>query len=134
MSSPDIASALILQPHWAELLLTGIKTWELRSVPTSKRERVAIAVSGTGKLMGEVSIIDCVKVMENGVSLLPLPLEKFQHLHCVPDLRMFPYTTVYVWVVTDPLRYEEPKTYTHKQGAIVWVSLKDPQGSKKIDH
>ena len=130
MSSPDLASALILLPHWADLLLSGDKTWELRSVPTTKRERVAIAASGTGKLLGEINIIDCVKVVEDMVCLLPLPLEKFVHLHRVPDISIFPYTTIYAWVMSDPTRYEEPKTYTHHPGAIVWVSL-NPKGSKK---
>ena len=42
----------------------GGEKWEIRSSATSKRGVVALAVSGTGKLFGSVSISDCILVGE----------------------------------------------------------------------
>jgi len=62
MSNPS--SALLIKKHWAQKILEGVKKWEIRSSATSKRGVVALAVSGTGKLFGSVSISDCILVGE----------------------------------------------------------------------
>ena len=49
---------LIVKPKWAELILTGQKTWEIRGSNTRKRGLIGIAESGTGKVYGEVELID----------------------------------------------------------------------------
>lgn len=122
-------SALVVAPYWANLLLSGEKKWELRGKSTPKRGRIAIAASGTGTLLGEIHIIDSVKVLEDGVSLLPLPLSSFEPLHCVKDLRILKYRKVHAWVMRDPIRYDRPRKYVHKTGAVTWVSLSNPKGS-----
>ena len=53
MSEPT--SALIVKEKWALKPLNGEKTWEIRGSSTSKRGKIAIAISGTGKLYGEIS-------------------------------------------------------------------------------
>jgi hypothetical protein len=45
MSEPK--SALIVKEKWALKLLNGEKTWEIRGSSTSKRGKIAIAISGT---------------------------------------------------------------------------------------
>lgn len=130
MSTPT--SALVVKPEWAELLISGKKTWELRSCNTLKRGRVALAVSGTQELIGDISIVDSVKVMEQGRSLLPLPLEKFEPFHRVSDLSIIQYASVYAWIMENPIRYDSPKPFGYNQGAVVWVTLNpDPNGSAK---
>ena len=130
MSTPT--SALVVKPEWAELLISGTKRWELRGSNTLKRGRVALAVSGTQELIGDIKIVDSVKVMADGKSLLPLPLEKFEPLHRVSDLSIIGYKSVFAWIMEDPIRYSSPKPFEYNQGAVVWVSLnKDPNGSAK---
>eukprot|EP00435_Cladocopium_sp_Y103_P051669 s737_g16.t1 len=51
-------SALIVKEKWALKLLNGEKSWEIRGSSTSKRGTIAIAVSGTGKLYGEITLVD----------------------------------------------------------------------------
>ena len=55
-------SGIILQSEWLEMVLNGRKTWELRTMKTNKRERVALAQSGTSLLLGDVEITGCVEL------------------------------------------------------------------------
>ena len=48
-----LISALILKEDWLDMILSGRKTWEIRSRRTTKRERVALALSGTSLLLRE---------------------------------------------------------------------------------
>ena len=49
-------SALILKDEWLEMILSGRKTWEIQNARTTKRERVALALSGTPLLLGDIDI------------------------------------------------------------------------------
>eukprot|EP00435_Cladocopium_sp_Y103_P046798 s1761_g13.t1 len=51
-------SALIIKEKWALKLLNGEKSWEIRGSSTAKRGTIAIAISGTGKLYGEITLVD----------------------------------------------------------------------------
>lgn len=133
-----VTTALVVKNHWANLILDGHKSWELRGVATRKRERVGIAISGTSKLWGEARVVDCFKIAQKVegslVSLMPLPLSSYEHLHRVSDLNMLTYTNVYAYVLGDPVRYAHPKPYVHHQGAIGWVSLKERKGPMSTRH
>ena len=129
MADSVATSVLVVKPPFAGMLVDGFKTWELRSTNTTRvGERVAIAAAGTSTIVGEVTIVDSVKIAENGVSLLPLPISDFEFCHRVPDLGIVNYRTMYAWVMAQPERYPEPKPYVHPQGAVIWVSL---EGSSK---
>ena len=59
-------SALLIRSEWCQEIFKGKKRWEIRSQPTVKRERICIAPSGAGTLMGEATIVDCLQVgMQN---------------------------------------------------------------------
>eukprot|EP00438_Fugacium_kawagutii_P036359 Skav221513 [mRNA] locus=scaffold5053:53540:55329:+ [translate_table: standard] len=64
--------ALLLRPPWAQLVVAGEKVWELRSTAVHRRGRIAIAESGSGILLGEVTIVDCVRVGRRSGSQLAL--------------------------------------------------------------
>ena len=132
MTAPP-TSALIVKRPWAELLIQGDKRWELRSCSTTKRGRIAVAAGGTQTLLGEIDLVDCVKVSERGRSLLPLPLESFEHLHKVPDLSVLNYQdkSIFAWVMANPCPYSPVKTFVRDRGPVVWVSLpQDSQGAE----
>ena len=50
-------SALLIRSEWCQEIFKGKKRWEIRSQPTVKRERICIAPSGAGTLMGEATIV-----------------------------------------------------------------------------
>lgn len=120
----------------------GGKKWEIRSSATSKRGVVALAVSGTGKLFGSVSISDCILVGERtSDGRLVQGKAKEEHFignatnaakHCIDDLNLVKYAKIFAWVLTDPVVYCPRRPFFHKRGCVTWVNLTDaePQSSK----
>ena len=109
---------LIIKDPYADYILDGKKTWELRGSNTHIRGRVAIIKSGTKQVFGTVNLCDCLPVT------LKI-LKNFSDRHCVKDLKGIKYKQVFAWVVKDPHRYSKPKSYIHPNGAVVWVNLKE---------
>lgn len=104
---------------------------------------MAIAASGSGHLIGEVTITGCqvVAVRDAEGVLMPPPSDpdKFvlhdfnMNLHGVTrkELSKFKYQTIWAWTLTEPVKYPEPKAYQHPRGAVSWVTLAPPAPSKK---
>ncbi|GGE44896.1 hypothetical protein GCM10011391_24670 [Pullulanibacillus camelliae] len=53
---------LIIKSPWIELILAGKKVWEIRGSNTTIRGLVALIKSGTGTIVGEVTIVDSRKL------------------------------------------------------------------------
>lgn len=34
-----------------------------------------------------------------------------------------PYKLTYAWVLSNPIKFAEPRDYVHKQGCVIWVNL-----------
>lgn len=131
-------TALIVKRQWAEALLSGTKSWEIRGVSTSKRTRIALAVSGTGQLWGEVTIRDAKLVgyrLPNGrlvpgnVSSADFISNNFER-HRISNLDLVQYPKIWAWVMTDPKKYDPPKSYVHHPGCVIWNPLDKPPKSK----
>ncbi|MEK3787581.1 ASCH domain-containing protein [Paenibacillus sp. FSL K6-1230] len=112
---------LIIKPQWADMILSGAKTWEIRGSRTTKRGRIGIIKSGSGMVYGEVELEDC----------LPLTYEAWHNnmpKHQVP-YQNINYKTPYAWVLTNARLYDEPIPYKHPQGAVIWVNLGEEKHS-----
>ncbi|WP_081970167.1 ASCH domain-containing protein [Paenibacillus sp. FSL P4-0081] len=109
---------LIIKAKWADLILSGGKTWEIRGSRTSKRGSIGIIKSGTGKVFGTVELLGC-------IPLTMFVWDANQDKHLVPyaDIN---YKTPYAWVMGNPVIFPEPIPYIHPQGAVIWVKL--PEG------
>lgn len=137
MSNPS--SALLIKKHWAQTILEGVKKWEIRSSATSKRGVVALAVSGTGKLFGSVSISDCILVGERtSDGRLVQGKAKEEHFignatnaakHCIDDLNLVKYAKIFAWTQSFTARDARSST---SEACVTWVNLTDaePQPSK----
>ncbi|MCT2535367.1 ASCH domain-containing protein [Aquibacillus koreensis] len=109
---------LVIRSPWIELILEGKKSWEIRGSNTKIRGPVVLIKSGSGKVFGEVNIVDS----------KALSLEDYQtnkKYHCIEseDAVQLPYKKTYAWVIDDPKIYKEPIPYKHPMGAIIWVNL-----------
>jgi hypothetical protein len=113
-------SGIILKSEWLEMVLSGRKTWELRAMKTNKRERVALAQSGTSLLLGDVEITGCVELDD---VLVRANIEK----HGVPLHRLAEYVSddknIFAWEIARPRRYKEPIPYTRARGQMTWIDL-----------
>lgn len=131
--------ALIVKKHWCEQIFHNTKVWEIRSKPTSRSlwGRICIAQSKAKQLVGEVDIVDCIRVgrrSETGQFIpwtdSPDDLRNFigspenLHKHCIADLATIPYPKLYAWVMDNKEHYSEPKDFEMPRGAVVWVNLK----------
>lgn len=108
---------LILKQIWGEKILSGEKTWEIRSSNTSKRGKINIAYSKTSSIYGKTFLIES----------MPLTEELFvnnRDKHCI-DLTWTElikiYKHPYVWVLNNSEKYNKPIKYNHPKGAVVWV-------------
>ena len=129
--------ALVIKRKWCDQIFDHGKVWEIREERCNKRGRFAIACSGTGALVGEARMVNCLRVgridQDTG-ALVPysntkedceLFIGKPEHFpkHRINDLKEIQYSTVYAWVLDEAVRYTTPVPYVHPQGAIKWVDL-----------
>lgn len=108
--------ALIIKKPWIDYILSGQKTWEIRGSLTKKRGEIELIQSKSGLVVGCCEIVDCIK--------LDLPTFKNSfNKHCISNLEVLPYKSTYAWVITNAVRYENPRKYKHPNGAVIWVKL-----------
>ena len=108
--------ALIIKKPWIDYILSGKKIWEIRGSNTKIRGRIALIQSGSGLVVGECDLIDSIALDENAY-------KQNKKFHCIENTNELPYKKTYAWVLTNAIRYNEPKPYKHPNGAIIWVNL-----------
>lgn len=137
-ASPE--KVLLIDYQWCERIFRCGKTWELRNKSCNIRGRIGIACTakssptGTCLLLGEVFVVDCIKVAENRSGFVAPPLcdpENYMFLarhmekHQVSSLEAFPvlasYLQVFAWVLERPFEYEKPQEFKPKGGCVVWA-------------
>ena len=110
-------AVLEVKNPWLDLILSGKKNWEIRGQHTERRGKIHLALSGTGgRLYGQCCIKDSFPLEKRD-------LQKGFAKHRITDLSAVCYRSPHAWVLSNPICYEKPFVYTHKKGAIVWVSL-----------
>lgn len=108
--------ALIIKGPWIDYILEGKKTWEIRGCKTNIRGKIELIQSGSGLVVGSCNIINCKE----------LTLKEYSNnvdKHNILEIKTLPYKRTYAWIISDPVRYKEPRKYKHPQGAIIWVNL-----------
>jgi hypothetical protein len=119
-AAPAHDLALVIKGKWLNLILSGRKTWEIRGTPTKVRRLVQLAQSGSGLLVGEARVTECLRLDLHDMS-------NHTEKHCIHDLSIVTYRSIYAWVLEDAKRHAVPKPYKHPQGAITWVKLDKPE-------
>jgi hypothetical protein len=97
-------------------ILSGSKTWEIRSRATTRRGPIALIQSGTGTVVGTCRIVDCVG---------PFTVEQRRSgwkKAGFPRGKLLP-AGFYAWVIEGARRLRTPVPYSHPRGAIIWVKL-----------
>lgn len=112
--------ALIIKPEPLERILSGKKTWELRGSRTRIRERIGLIASGSGTIIGEADLVDCIGPLDRTT------YEANVSKHRSKDSFQKQYPSLYAWVLKDVKRIK-PRPYSHPRGAIIWVIIDDPE-------
>ncbi|MFS1430679.1 ASCH domain-containing protein [Vibrio splendidus] len=113
----EIHSVLIIDKPWIELILSGIKTWEMRSTITKKRGWIGLVEKGSGCISGVAYLSDCLE--KKSFDEL---IDTF-HFHQVPYSQQPKYMKWNTPWVLEQVNRISPVQYTHPQGAVVWVNV-----------
>lgn len=121
-----IDTALIIDEPWIDYILRGEKTWEMRAQPTHKRGRIGLIRKGSGTIVGEATVVDCLAPLSRAQMLENI------HKHRIPKEMIVSGQVEkwrYPWVLADVERYETPIPYAHPNGAVIWVNVRELKGS-----
>lgn len=106
---------LIIKEKWLRLILSGLKSWEIRGSRTNKRGTIYLIQSGSSHIMGQVDIVDCIELTKERY-------EENRGKHCIgAGWESLPYSVPYAWVLENYVQYQKPIPYNHPQGAVIWV-------------
>ena len=112
--------ALLIRQPWIDMILEGMKTWELRGSRTSVRGGIGLIASRSGTVIGVCDLVDCVG---------PLSDEELRSnavkAGMTPEEATSAYRQTYAWVVSNARRLATPVPYRHPSGAIIWVKLEE---------
>ena len=111
---------LILKPHWADLILSGEKTVEIRGSATSVRGKIGIIKSKSKAVFGTTNLYDCMSIGKEEFEGL---LKHYHKIDMTYEELLTIYTRPHAWFLKDTVRYETPVPYNHKQGCVIWVNL-----------
>ena len=114
---------LIIKRPWIDLILDGVKSWEIRGSNTTVRGQIALIQSGTKTVVGVAELVGSRR----------LSLEEYlqsEAFHCIRARGGLPYPKTYAWVLASPKRLPQPVPYTHPQGAVIWVNHVNLQGEE----
>ena len=110
--------ALIIDEPWVSLIVSGKKTWEMRSRNTQVRGRIGLIRKGSKTIVGVADLVGTLPKLSR--SDLKASVAK----HRVPACEIsedFKHSTAWVLERARPLR--EPVAYRHPAGAVIWVNL-----------
>ncbi len=109
-------NALIIKKEHLDKILSGEKIWEIRGSRTHKREKIGLIESGSGSVVGECDLIDCIGPLSSDGYI------KNSDKHKSLNVKLS-YKNTFAWVLENAVRYDLPKKYEHPKGAIIWVKL-----------
>jgi hypothetical protein len=116
----NVVRGLVVRQPWLDLLLSGTKTWEMRSKSTSVRGPIALIEKGSGMVLGTAEIVDCLPALD------PLTYGAHFGKHGIGPSRQPAAVDggwLVPWVMAGAQRLDQPVPYDHPNGAVIWVKL-----------
>ncbi len=107
---------LIINQPYANLIINGQKSWELRSRPAPKSKiGFEIYLLSKGNILGKI------KIQSSHGPINQKKLKDNIHLHRVSLDELDDSLILYVWEISISERFRVPKKYLHPNGARIWV-------------
>jgi hypothetical protein len=124
--------ALLVREPYISLLLTHRKRWELRGASTKIRGRIGLIRSGSGLVVGECEITECIGPVDLETLKKTPNLSTNERIEIAAG-GVLPYvqkdgvsSKTFAWVIEKPTVYTSPIRYKHPSGAIIFVDLTKP--------
>jgi hypothetical protein len=118
-------SAIPIREPWIDMILDGVKTWEIRSKFTKKIGLVALIRSGSGTVVALATLSEVVEIT-------PILAKANAHLMGMSEANALTCVGEYAWILKDLVRLKTPVPYRHPPGAVTWVTLDEPTTEKVI--
>jgi hypothetical protein len=115
-----IERALIIREPWISLILSGEKTWEMRTSWTSVRGWIALARQGTNSIAGLAYLSDCRQ------PLSALTYDQYFDFHQIPPdqtAHVIERNWMFPWVLSDVVPFSEPIPFQSTPSAVKFVRL-----------
>lgn len=116
----ELKALIIKTPH-IDNILSGKKTWEMRTKNNSYRGPIGLIQKGCpGKIIGVAEMVDSL----GEFSKEELLANQSKHL-MTPERINDPEASgyKYAWVLKNAKRLEQPISFEQKSGAVIWVKL-----------
>ena len=124
----QITKGLVIDTPAVDKILSGAKTWEMRSAAVKYRGPIALIRKGSGTVVGTVEITD---------SVGPLTREQLlantdRHQGSVTRIESGEFDKWrHAWVLRNAKPLTRPVPYVHPSGAVIWVNL-EPSVSRQL--
>jgi hypothetical protein len=115
------AMALTVKKEWLDLILAGKKTWEIRGTSTDRRGLIHFAQSGSGQLRGRAKLVGCRQLDRD-------TFMQHKRFHQIRNVKMVKYKKIWAWILEDAEPHDMPFDYSHKQGAVIFVTVRSLMG------
>ena len=118
----QITKALIIDTPHIDNILSGIKSWEMRSKKTKIRGHVALIRKKSGTIIGIAEITDSLEPLSDKEMLAS------KAKHRIDDETLADPRTIkwrFPWVMANAKKLRNPVPYEHPNGAVIWVALDD---------
>jgi hypothetical protein len=112
---------LIIRQPWADQILEGSKTWEIRGSSTHVRGRIAIIAARSKHVSGYCDLVGVQGPLTLNELLETIDLHGISRQELVQQ--GLPYPNTYAWILERPEKLKRPTAYRHPSGAIIWVRL-----------
>jgi hypothetical protein len=113
---------LIIDTPHIDNILSGGKTWEMRSRPVSIRGDIALIRKGSKTVVGVAKLVDVLPALTENEMLAA------KKKHQIDDTTLAnPKTAKWrtPWVLENAQKLKSPVPYDHPNGAVTWVNLDD---------
>lgn len=122
-----IEKGIIIDEPWIGMILSGEKTWEMRSTGARHRGPIALIKKKSKTVYGVAELYDC----SHRLSLDEL--KENQDKHGIPEsiFEAPDYKWNVAWKLRNIHRLENPVPYQHKGGSTIWVTL-DQQAKQLV--
>lgn len=111
---------LVIRQPWIDLILSGKKTWEMRSKPTKVKGLIGLIRAKSGTVVGTARLV------ESKPALTRASYMAHQDKHAIPESMLDEVTErkwVYPWVLDEIRSLKRPVPYRHNSGAVTFVIL-----------
>jgi hypothetical protein len=120
LASAPIRTGLIIREEPLLKILSGDKTWEMRSKRTTKRERIALVMKGSKAVFGVADIVDCHGPLSRTDLLESMSCHQILRSRIdTPEIAKYKFA----WILANVRRLPTPVPYVSKPGQVIFVTI-----------